>query len=102
MGEEYRMAGVLLLLLAPALVSTSNLGEKSSKKGLVIPSWPRHFCYDWNAFTTVSWWYHYHTYQDVMDVSPWCTEFLAMATGQTRRTLMSVQSTTSSWDLTNQ
>ena len=69
------MAGVLLLLLvepastychyfqcnvfacfflqAPALVSASNLGEKSSKKGLVIPSWPRHFCYDWNAFTTV-------------------------------------------------
>ena len=31
-----------------------------------------------------------------------CTEFLAMATGQTRRTLMSVQSTTSSWDSTNQ
>ena len=41
------------LLQAPALVSASNLGEKSSKKGLVIPSWPRHFCYDWDAFTTV-------------------------------------------------
>jgi len=68
------MAGYLLLLLVPALVSGSNLGEKSSKKGLVIPSWPRHFCYDWNAFTTVSWWYHYHTYEDPVDISPWwCT-----------------------------
>ena len=41
------------ILQVPALVSSSNLGEKSSKKGLVIPSWPRHFCYDWDAFTTV-------------------------------------------------
>merc|ERR1712198_790369 len=70
----WRMAATLLLLLVPALVSSSNLGEKSTKKGLVIPSWPRHFCYDWNAFTTVSWWYHYHTYEDPVDISPWwCT-----------------------------
>jgi hypothetical protein len=56
--------------LGPGLVTS----ERSPKKGLVIPSWPRHHCYDFGAFTTVSWWYNYHTYQDPNDISPWwCT-----------------------------
>ena len=48
--------------------------NKSPKKGLVVPFWPRHKCGDFEAFSTVSWWYNYHTYQDVQDRSPWwCT-----------------------------
>jgi len=49
-------------------------GSKSSKKGLVIPSWPRVKCGDFDAFSTVSWWYNYHTYPDPGDIQPWwCT-----------------------------
>ena len=48
--------------------------NKSPKKGLVIPFWPRHKCGDFEAFSTVSWWYNYHTYKNVQDKSPWwCT-----------------------------
>ena len=26
---------------------------RSSKKGVVIPSWPKHHCYDFTGFTTI-------------------------------------------------
>ena len=42
--------------------------SRSSKKGLVIPHWPRHRCGDFEAFTTTSWWYNYHTYENVTDI----------------------------------
>ena len=46
---------------------------KSSKKGLVIPSWPQQRPGDFEAFSTVSWWYNYHTYKEVWDQVPyWC------------------------------
>ena len=89
------MRHFLLALATISLVSAS----KSPKKGIIIPSWPRHFCFDFDAFDTVryvqgtshvegysnfmsikspavvwSWWYNYYTYEDVGDVSPWwCT-----------------------------
>jgi len=46
-------------------------GERSVKKGLVIPSWPRHICHDFEAFDTPSWWYNYHTYENVTDINKW-------------------------------
>ena len=42
---------------------------RSRKKGLVIPYWPRHMCGDFDAFETVSWWYNYHTYKQVICLS---------------------------------
>ena len=42
--------------------------RRSIKKGLVIPNWPRHVCHDFEAFKTSSWWYNYHTYEDVTDI----------------------------------
>jgi len=67
---EKKMKHFLLVLSTISLVSAS----KSPKKGIIIPSWPRHFCFDFDAFDTVSWWYNYYTYEDVGDVSPWwCT-----------------------------
>ena len=42
--------------------------SRSSKKGLVVPHWPRHHCHDFEAFTTASWWYNYHTYENVTDI----------------------------------
>jgi len=45
--------------------------ERSSKKGVVIPWWPRHHCHDFEVFTTISWWYNYHTYENVTDDNPW-------------------------------
>lgn len=60
---------IVIFFLAPCL-----LCSLSPKKGLVIPSWPRHLAFDWQSFSTVSWWYNYHTYEDVEDISPWwCT-----------------------------
>jgi len=51
--------------------SRNNIDGRSSKKGLVIPHWPRVICHDFEAFTTASWWYNYHTYENVTDISPW-------------------------------
>ena len=47
--------------------STSDFFRRSFKKGLVIPSWPRHICHDFEAFSTPTWWYNYHTYANVTD-----------------------------------
>ena len=49
----------------------------SPKKGLVIPYWPQHRCGDFEAFSTVSWYYNYHTVKDPKtlgaDYKPnWC------------------------------
>ena len=50
---------------------------KSPKKGLVIPYWPQHRCGDFDAFTTVSWYYNYHTLKDPWELGDdylpkWC------------------------------
>ena len=47
--EDIRMRYLLLVLIVSSLASTS----KSPKKGIIIPSWPRHFCFDFDAFDTV-------------------------------------------------
>merc|ERR1719412_2384187 len=62
--------------MAESVIESSGLtkntdSDRSSKKGLVIPYWPRHHCHDFEAFTTASWWYNYHTYENVTDISPW-------------------------------
>ena len=63
----------MLLLLVLHVVCALN-STRSTKKGLVIPPGIRHFCGDFNAFKTVSWWYHYKTHPDIHDVVPqWCT-----------------------------
>ena len=46
---ENKMRHFLLALATISLVSPS----KSPKKGIIIPSWPRHFCFDFDAFDTV-------------------------------------------------
>jgi len=51
----------LACLLAAEAVSNST---QSKKKGLVIPYWPRHRCGDFEAFSTVGWWYNYHSHKD--------------------------------------
>jgi len=62
---------VVVVLVAEAAGSMSaNSTMQSSKKGLVIPYWPRHRCGDFQAFETVSWWYNYHTHADVT----WCND----------------------------
>ena len=67
------LLGISILLLLPFIHARDNV-TRSTKKGLVIPSWPRHMCGDFEAFNTVSWWYNYHTYPDPQDISPWwCT-----------------------------
>ena len=42
--------------------------SRSPKKGLVIPHWPKHRVGDFEAFSTVSWWYNYHTIPDVTNI----------------------------------
>ena len=66
-------SGILLVFLSFTLVQSVKEQTKSPKKGLVIPYWPRHFCHDFEAFSTVSWWYNYHTYKEVYEESAyWC------------------------------
>jgi len=55
---------LMLVLLSVKEGFTKNTTLQSSKKGLVIPYWPRHRCGDFQAFSTVSWWYNYHTHND--------------------------------------
>jgi len=43
----------------------------SPKKGIVVPYWPNHRCGDFQAFNTASWWYNYHTTDDITDQQPW-------------------------------
>merc|ERR1711874_736480 len=59
MGEMRMRLLQLILLCLLSLTWTETGATRSPKKGLVIPSWPRHFCYDFEAFTTISWWYNY-------------------------------------------
>ena len=50
--------------------------SKSPKKGLVIPYWPMHKCGDFDAFSTISWWYNYHTTEKIYENNykpHWCT-----------------------------
>ena len=58
---------LIIIYLSKTVISVS----KSKKKGLVIPYWPRHMCGDFDAFSTVSWWYNYYTYPDPKDDVPW-------------------------------
>jgi len=46
---------VLFLIIFVELTYQS----RSPKKGIVIPSWPRHFAFDFDSFSTISWWYNY-------------------------------------------
>jgi len=41
------------------LVSTGSCQERSPKKGMVIPNWPRHLVGDFDNMDTISWWYNY-------------------------------------------
>jgi len=42
----------------------------------VIPAWPRHKTGDFEAFSTISWWYNYHTYQNPVGAAKWwCTDY---------------------------
>ena len=65
--------------------------SRSNKKGVVIPNWPRHHCFDFELFTTIryifhfienlkfsdkilSWWYNYLPVPDAEYKTPyWCT-----------------------------
>ena len=40
-----------LLVFTIGMVAAAT--SKSPKKGIIIPSWPRHFCFDFDAFDTV-------------------------------------------------
>ena len=52
--SELRMRLLQIILLCLLSLSWSETGPtRSPKKGLVIPSWPKHFCYDFEAFTTI-------------------------------------------------
>ena len=42
--------------------------SRSPKKGLVWPHWPKVRVGDFDAFSTVSWWYNYHTIRDVTEI----------------------------------
>ena len=71
---------VVLFTLLFYVINPSNGQEevtKSPKKGLVIPYWPQHRCGDFDAFTTVSWYYNYHTLKDPWELGEdylpkWC------------------------------
>ena len=67
--------GTIRIFLSTILLFTYVNSEitKSAKKGLVIPAWPQHMPGDFDAFSTVSWWYNYHTYREVYREKPyWC------------------------------
>jgi len=60
----------------PAPTTERPFTKKSPKKGVVIPAWPRHKVGDFEAFSTISWWYNYHTYQNPVNASKWwCTDY---------------------------
>ena len=69
---------ILLTLIFHVIKSSSPEKEyvtKSPKKGLVIPHWPRHKCGDFDAFSTISWWYNYHTTEKIYENNykpSWC------------------------------
>jgi len=50
--------------------------SRSPKKGLVVPNWPRHKVGDFELFSTISWWWNYHTVPDVTNITTkwWCTD----------------------------
>ena len=45
----------LFVLVSNAGFATSSSLTRSSKKGVVIPNWPRHHCFDFELFTTIRW-----------------------------------------------
>ena len=40
---------MLVLILFAVLAAPATAATRSSKKGLVIPNWPRHHCYDFQV-----------------------------------------------------
>jgi len=70
-------AGCCLILLT--LLLDVSWQERSPKKGVVIPSWPKHHCYDWYALYTVGWWYNYHPVPDVEYYNKWWCTYMSGA-----------------------
>jgi len=70
---------VLILYLCKDCEGTQ---ERSAKKGLVIPSWPKHHCYDFQGFTSISWWYNYYPVQDPEYNSKWWCSYTSGAVPQ--------------------
>ena len=61
--------GILILWLTLVLIQA----QKSSKKGLVISNWKNHMVGDFEPFTSISWWYNYHTYKEIyLEAKVWC------------------------------
>ena len=48
------------------ILASGNGQTRSSKKGLVIPYWPRHFCHDFDHCTTVGYGIWYYNYNSVL------------------------------------
>ena len=72
-----RLSVVGLLFVTFCCSNAQDEPTLSPKKGLVIPYWPQHRCGDFEAFSTVSWYYNYHTVKDPWTLDPdykpnWC------------------------------
>ena len=66
-------AKLFLLTIVVEGIYTSNDTRRSSKKGVVVPSWPNVKCGDLDAFSSISWWYNYHTFPEIYQEKPgWC------------------------------
>ena len=76
LGIMFRAGSCLILL---TLLLDVSWQERSPKKGVVIPSWPKHHCYDWYALYTVGWWYNYHPVPDVEYYNKWWCTYMSGA-----------------------
>ena len=67
------LLGTLLLQAHCSSALPGNGTRRSSKKGVVVPHWPSVRCGDLDAFSSIGWWYNYHTFPEVYQVTPgWC------------------------------
>ena len=64
-----------LIWILTFICFTDGKNIKSPKKGIVVSPWKNHMVGDFEAFSTISWWYNYHSYKEIYQEAPvWCHE----------------------------